>query len=380
VVYSLQIMSNHSQLRVAVIGGGVVGVSSAYYLARRGAKVCLITERALASGASGRSLSWINAAGIRSDHYHQFRMIGIDRYRTLFARQPEVGWLRFDGGLRWLPPDELHLRNEIHAHEVAHGYDSQLLTPEEVGNRIPGVNAAAVPASGAIWNPGEGWVDLPSLINYLAQELIRLGGELITNAGAASVVTRAGQVTEISTERGGTIAVDAALLAIGSNAPDMAAEFGITIPDATTTALLVKTHPVESRLRVVLNTPRVSLRPAQANTFAVDASWTEAFIDVRDDGTYRVPAETINELLAEASQVLSGAPQLSAATYDIGPKPVPGDGEPVLGQLGDIGGLYIAFTHSGATLALIVGELLAYEIMTGQAHPLLAAFSARRFQ
>ena len=64
----------------------------------------------------------------------------------------------------------------------------------------------------------------------------------------------------------------------------------------------------------------------------------------------------------------------------MGPKPVPGDGEPVLGQVDDVAGLYVAFTHSGATLALIVGELLAYEILRGAAHPLLADFSARRFR
>src|SRR4029450_3609241 len=40
------------------------------------------------------------------------------------------------------------------------------------------------PGSGAIWNPGEGWVDLPSLINFLAEELVGLGSELIIKAGA----------------------------------------------------------------------------------------------------------------------------------------------------------------------------------------------------
>ncbi|HKX15761.1 MAG TPA: FAD-dependent oxidoreductase, partial [Propionibacteriaceae bacterium] len=128
-------MSDQSKPRAGVIGGGVIGVSSAYHLARRGAKVYLVTEGALASGASGRSLSWINSAGIRSEHYHQFRMIAIDRYRTLFAREPTVGWLRFDGGLRWLSAEQVRTLGEIHAHEVAHGYDSQLLTPDQVAAR-----------------------------------------------------------------------------------------------------------------------------------------------------------------------------------------------------------------------------------------------------
>jgi glycine/D-amino acid oxidase-like deaminating enzyme len=202
---------------------------------------------------------------------------------------------------------------------------------------------------------------------------------VITHAGGGSVTVRAGRVAAIKTENHGTIAVDAALLATGSNVPKMASEFGITIPDATTTALLINTRPVQSPLRVVLNTPRVSLRPTPNGALAIDADWAESRIERQEDGTHEVGAETIKELLAEASRVLAARPQLAAATYGIGPKPIPGDGEPVLGQLGDISGLYVAFTHSGATLALIIGELLAYEIMTGRSHPLLAPFAASRF-
>jgi glycine/D-amino acid oxidase-like deaminating enzyme len=364
---------------VGVIGGGVIGVSSAYHLAREGAKVYLVTEGALASGASGRSLSWINAAGMWPEHYYRFRMIGIDRYRTLFARRPTQNWLRFDGGLRWQSPEQAEVLSKMHERELARGYDSQLLTRDKVSQRIPGVNPEVIPASGAIWNPGEGWVDLPSLINYLIKELVNLGGELITNAGKASVSMRAGRVAQIRTQSHPAIEVDAALLAAGSTVPELAAQLGVMIPDATNTALLINTDPVETQLRAVLNTPRVSLRPAPNGGLAVDAAWTESHIDMLPDGTYRVPAGTITELLAEASGVLTRRPPLSAATYAIGPRPIPGDGEPVLGQLGDIDGLYVAFTHSGATLALIIGELLAYEMINKQSHPLLAPFTPSRF-
>ena len=60
-------MSRSDRLRVAVVGGGVIGVSTAQQLARAGADVVLVTEGELASGASGRSLSWLNSSGLRSE-------------------------------------------------------------------------------------------------------------------------------------------------------------------------------------------------------------------------------------------------------------------------------------------------------------------------
>lgn len=79
-------MDGHREaLRAAVVGGGVLGVCVAAELAARGARVTLVTEGPLASGASGRSLSWLNSYDIRSEAYHRLRLAGLDRYRTLCA-------------------------------------------------------------------------------------------------------------------------------------------------------------------------------------------------------------------------------------------------------------------------------------------------------
>ena len=161
--------------------------------------------------------------------------------------------------------------------------------------------------------------------------------------------------------------------------PRAAAELGVQIPDATPVALLVRTAPVDTGLRVVLNTPRAAVRPAPGGVLVVDADWTAASLTAAADGGYDVPAEVVEELLGEASGLLAAHPRLTAASLGIGPKPVPGDGEPVLGRLGDVGGLFVAFSHSGATLALIAGELLAEQMLTGEQPPLLAPFTAARF-
>jgi glycine/D-amino acid oxidase-like deaminating enzyme len=51
----------------------------------------------------------------------------------------------------------------------------------------------------------------------------------------------------------------------------------------------------------------------------------------------------------------------------------------VLGPLAEVAGYHVAFTHSGATLGLITGELLAEEIVSGRPSPLLEAFRPSRF-
>jgi fructosyl amine oxidase (glucosone-forming) len=372
-------MTCSTRIKVAVVGGGVIGVSTAHQLARAGADVILLTASELTSGASGRSLSWLNAAGMWREPYHRLRMAGIDRYRTLTAQLPGLRWLRFAGGLAWYPDEKDEELRRRHDHEVAHGYDSQLLRPEDVSAHTPGVNAAAIPDTGAIWNPGEGWVDLPSLVQFLIKDFLGRGGRLVTNAGRCTVRTHGGSVAGVATGDGELVTVDAAVLATGAAVPEMLADLGITILDATTIALLVRSRPMHHPLQAVLNTPRVSMRPTPDGALAIDSDWTNAHIIRASDGSYQVPPAIIESLLGEASQVLQGKPELKAASYGIGPKPVPGDGESVLGRVDEVDGLYVAFTHSGATLGLIAGELLAYEIISGASHPMLAEFNVRRF-
>lgn len=390
------------EARVTVLGGGVLGVSTALHLARGGASVRLVTEGRLASGASGRSLSWLNCSAIYSAPYQALRLLGLDRYRTFVrggdrrpvgghgpvggAATPAAGaltrdqYLRFDGGLRWALPGSAADLRDLHRHQLEYGYPSAWVTAEEVARLVPGVDPAAVPAEGALLNSAEGWVDLPSLVTDLAQELTALGGRIVTDAGPAEVVVDGDHVTAVTTASGERLEVDAVVVATGADVPRALHRVGVTVPDATAPALLVRTAPVDTALRVVVNSPHVSLRPAPDGGLVMDAAWSEREVATREDGTFEVRPATVGRLLDEASAVLSGHPRLTATSYGVGPKPVPGDGEPVLGRVPAVAGYHVAFTHSGATLGLVAGELLAAEILTGEPAPLLAPFRVDRFE
>lgn len=364
-----------------IIGAGIFGVSTAVQLARRGVNVTILNDGPPANGASGRSLSWLNSARMRSEPYHRLRVAGIDRYRTLAAKNPDADWLRFDGGLTWDADDE---RNEIDAayrHEVSIGYDAQRLSAQDVSRVVPGLDTSSITPQGAIFNPGEGWVDLPTLIGLLLKEFSELGGVVVTDQGAAKVVIEGGRAIGAQTFKGDLHRADAVVLATGPAVPKMAAENDQTIGDDTPIALLVQTKPLAHPLRAVLNTPRVAVRPAPGGTFSLDADWAaDEGVSVSADGSYQVHESVIAELLAEAAKVMEGNPQLEVASVGVGGKPIPGDGEPVVGAMKDIPGYYVAFSHSGATLGLIVGELLAYEVASGAEHPMLATFRPGRFK
>ncbi|MER9131101.1 FAD-binding oxidoreductase [Mesorhizobium sp. M0768] len=365
---------------VVVIGAGIFGISSALHLARLGLDVTVVNDGAPANGASGRSLSWLNSARRADTAYHRLRLAGIDRYRTLAATRPETGsWLRFDGGLTWDADDETNQIAPVCQLEQDIGYDALLLGPAEVGAVVPGVNASAITPQGAIFNPGEGWVDLPSLISLLLNEFRSSGGKFVRDAGRVRIDATGGRARGVVTADGVPVKADAVVLAVGPATPIMLAEIGVRVPDATPISLLLKTKPIKTELRAVLNTPRVAVRPTPDGALVLDSAWSEEEVVVNSDGTYTVHDKTVKGLLEEASAVLEGNPRLQLAAYAVGPKPIPGDGEPVLGCVETVAGLHVAFSHSGATLGLIVGELLAKEIASGNPHPMLATFRPNRF-
>lgn len=364
-------------MNVSVIGGGIIGVSCALYLARAGIKVRLFTEKQLASGASGRSLSWLNASGPWPAEYYTLRMAGIDRFRTLFCRNTDVEWLNFGGAIFLSDKDEVQ---QWHSFEHARGYDSHIFKANDVVHIDDNIDPSAVNDYG-IYNPGEGWVSLPDLITHLIAEFIELGGIVSECAGkTVPLIDAQGVVKGVFSQQNGEYPCDKVLLACGASTSGLLAELGIDLPDGSVLSMLAITKRCDDRPDVVLNTPQAAMRPNPGNSLAIDHSWYANDIQEDEMGVCTVPDPIVKQLLSEADRLLKTRTPLALAGYKAGWKPVPADGFPVLGELEELPGCYVAFTHSGATLSLIIGELLSWEITTGKSHPMLASFRPGRFK
>ncbi|MDF9277412.1 FAD-binding oxidoreductase [Arthrobacter sp. EH-1B-1] len=363
---------------VVVIGGGILGAATSMHLARGGAQVTLVTAGSLANGASSRSIAWLNSSGARSAGYHNLRMLAIDRYRTWSAHHPESrGYIRFDGAMKWASPDKTF--RETFAFERSNGYDSVWIDRADVPQVAPDVNVDAVAEEGAIYNPGEGWVNMPDFIPALVTEAVANGANIMEHAGDVRVDVQNGAAVGVILGDGTHVAADRVVLATGGEVPAQLAALGVTVPDATPAAFVLFTDPIDINVKTVLNTPRVAVRPTPDGRLVLDADWAEQSVIVGDDGSFTVPDGSVQGLLDEASKVLAGNPKLTAHRVGAGLKPIPGDGEPVVGPVPSISGLYTVFTHSGATLGLIIGELLAEEILIGTPSPVLKPFRLDRF-
>lgn len=360
--------------RVAVIGGGIFGTSTAVHLAERGGAVTLITEAGLASGASGRSLGWLNAFGDQPEAYIALRLEALDRYRRFLADAPDANYIRFGGGV-WWGAEESETEAQF-ARLADRGYPVRQLSRAEAVRALSGLSPRHLPAS-LLFEPEEGWVELAALVPELARRFTAAGGTLLTDAGPAEVVVRDGGVTGVMVGQQ-LLPADAVVVAGGASVPQMLAAI-TPVPDSTPVALLVRTKAVATRLQVVVNTPRVALRPGVGGGLVVDHDWAAEHVAEGPDGSFVAPPDVIDELLGEASMVLDGHPRLEADSLGIGPKPVPGDDLPVIGSVDDVEGYYVAFSHSGATLGLIAGELLSSEVMDGIRSPLLEPFRPGRF-
>jgi len=377
-------VENGTSLRVVVVGAGIVGASIAYYLASRQVAVTVLERHRPGAGASSHSFAWLNAFGKEPYPYHDLNRRSMEVWHR-FAQglQADVG-LHWGGEMRWVhtAAEAEALRQRIQ-HLQAWGYPNRLITPEELQKLEPGLVPGTV--SAASLGTIDGHVEPLKVIAACLQQARAWGTVVHVETPVRGLRLEANgstvrRVQAVQTGQG-EITCDAVVLAAGTETTALAAMAGLHIPQEESPGVVVRTDPRPRVLQTVsvvymppveAGRPEIHLRQLTDGTLQIGEGSQESL--ARDDSQAHA-----DELLARATHYLPSLAGARAIPVPVGYRPMPRDGFPVLGFPEPVPNLYLALMHSGVTLAPLVGEFAAMEIVDGARVQSLAAYRPERF-
>jgi glycine/D-amino acid oxidase-like deaminating enzyme len=351
-------------VKVVVVGAGIIGASIGWHMAKDDADVILVDGGIAGGLATPRSWAWINASWGHPENYVRLRMRSMTEWRQLDREVPglAVNWC---GGLVWdLPSEELRA---FVAERQAQGYDIRLVDSAEAAALEP---ALSDPPSVAAYSPAEGAIEPLEATQELLVDAERRGARLRIGQSVEGLLEQGGRVTGLRLADGTEILADTVVLAAGAATGRLAATAGVEVPVEDPPGLLVSTEPVEPLLNGLVVGPGLELRQLRDGRLLGSGHYAGT-----DPG--RDPARTAEALLDVIRAGLKGGEALRMGGYTIGHRPVPKDGLPIVGPV--LPGLHLAVTHSGVTLAPVIGRVVAEEVLRGRRDPLIAPFGLDRF-
>lgn len=369
---------------VVIIGGGCMGTSTAFQLARRGDQKIILVERdSVGSGPTAKTI------GIVRLHYSHVPLI------RLAARSLEM-FMRFDAltggaadftrvGVLILAADAQvpALRGNVELQQRL-GINARMLVPDEILAVEPRMSMDGV--AGAVYEPDSGFADGYSTTAAFAAAARGLGVEIWEHAPAEAVVLAGGRVTGVRTARG-TIDAPRVLVATGPWTPVLLGAIGVDIPIRSSRQQVVQLAPPRDfgPLRVICEdlTQGFYARPESGGTAltGVLEDEPEEFVspDAFNPGVGLDFVERVGRLWRRRYPKAADAEFRGGyvSLYDMTP-----DWQPILGAIDEIPGLYVAagFSGHGFKLSPALGEVLA-AVLVGEAPSIdISLFRFSRFK
>ncbi|MFI6285073.1 NAD(P)/FAD-dependent oxidoreductase [Streptomyces sp. NPDC051018] len=363
--------------QVVVVGAGVYGAAVSAELARRGARVTVVDTGAPGGGTSGATFSWTNSCGKQPRAYHDISVASMEAHRKLARDVPGGDWYHEGGNLEWGGGDgeRERLRRKV-ATVLGYGYEARWLTRAQVLRLEPDMNPAGLPADEIAYFPAEGWIEPTRLIAHLLStaDVERIWHDAVTGIGVSD-----GLVTSVRLASGRRLPADAVVNCAGPAADRIAALAGLELPMRNTRGALVHTSPVAVSLSRVIHAPHVHLRPDGAGRLLLHTHDIDGAVRVSDTGETSVEQAAVDKLMEAGRALYPGLSAGGVESVRVGERPIPGDGLPVLGRAPALPNFHFAVSHSGATLSVHAGALVAAEVLGEDRAGELAAFRFERF-
>ena len=413
-----------SQQEVVVIGGGVIGVCSAYYLAQKGIRVTLIEKGEIASGCSygngglvvpshcvplaspgalGSGLRWLFDSdspfyvkprfdrdllrwlirfALASRHEQMLMAVPVMRdllfaSRALYDELSEHAGFDFgfegDGSL-WvcLSRERLeHEKEETHLFEEF-GIPFKLMDQSEVHQLEPALLPQVV---GGIHYPRDGHINPHRFVTGLAEKAQGLGTQLWTKTEALGVESTHGRITKICTTRG-DISPKQVVLATGSWSPDVARDLRLQIPiqAAKGYSITLENPPMTPKIPLSLGEARVVVNPL-GDSLRLAGTLELAGMD------FSINARRLDAMHKASSEYLPGLQDAKIIEIWRGLRPCTPDGLPIIGRSRAFDNLIVAAGHAmlGMSLGPITGKLVSQLVIGEKPEVDVLPFRVERF-
>ena len=383
-------------LQVVVVGAGIVGASIAYRLAQRGARVTIVDSGKPGFGASSHSFAWINAGAKSPAAYHDLNRRSLEMWdRFAKGLGCDVG-LRWGGKLSWEATSQGAAALKERVRQLQEwGYPSRLLDETELHHLAPELSLGTVTA--AEFSEIEGQVEPQMVVDACLRRARELGAKLVEGTSVTAFARSNGSPRVESLETsGGSLPGDVVVLAAGVNTTELAAKAGVHVPQEESPGVVVRTDPRPPLLPTVPVVYAPALDPVHPDPVHPDLVRGEIHLRQCHDGSLMIGEgnqESLrrddtqahaDDLLGRAIHYLPSLAGARAITVPVGYRPMPLDGYPALGFPAPgvseaAPNVYIALTHSGVTLAPLIGELAAIEIVDGARVEGLSPYRPERF-
>lgn len=232
---------------VVIIGGGIIGISTAYALAKAGVSVCVFEKGRLAGEQSSRNWGWVRTL-TRDVAEVPLAMRANAMWADIQARA-DVGFRRT--GLLYLQENDADAA--AHAKWIAaardHGLDATLLTREAAARHLPPSSRAW---TGAMFSASDGVAEPQRATQGIAGLAQDLGAKVFEHCAVRGIESSAGQVTAVITERG-VVRTQAVVIAGGAWSRLFCGNLGADFPQLKVRGSVLRTAPFEAPLHAAVN-------------------------------------------------------------------------------------------------------------------------------
>ena len=359
------------------MGGGVIGTSIAWHLARRGGKVTLIERDGFAAQASGASAGGVRQLG-RDPREMPLAIASIRRWQTLEAELEADVEFRAGGQLRVAEreSDAPVLKQQAADHQAL-GLDIRFVEGDELHHIAPNL------APGIEWGihtSNDGQASAPLTTKAFAAAAERAGARLLTGTDVTRIVHRGGRVSGLDTTAG-PIACDWLIIAAGTWSAPLASQLGVTLPLTTMALQMMAVGPFDPVLALTVGAVgrRLSLKQSPNGLFVIGGGWPGDLDSTQRAGTTRLAS--IRGSIEHASAILPLLGRLPLQRTWVGLEALAIDEIPIIGSLPGTENVTVAagFSGHGFALSPIVGQLISELILNGAPSIPLDAFGYDRF-